>query len=814
MKMKRFFTVTFSVLLVATLSMSAFAQQDLPEGAIARLGKGDMRDIAYSPDGKLLAMAVLADIWLYDTGNGQEVARLAGHTGTVYRLSFSPDGQTLASASDIWGEWTVRLWDVATHTLRHTLSGARPPMSFSLDSKTLAADDSRISGSAVGLWDVATGEPLQKIFQGGSDGFFNSVSFSGDGQTLATAHKDGVCLYDVATGRPRHIVNPLAPLDRWSGGISFSPDGRTFITFYSPQTFGTPGSALEVWDISTGTLRYTLEVEGGVYSVSFSPDGQTLATASRSMVARGWGSVGVWQVSLWDIATGTLRHTLEGHTDRVVSVSFSGDGQTLVTGSWDKTVRLWDVATGTLRKTLEGHTNWVHTVSFSPDGLTLVSASYGWGAETVRLWDVATGTLRHTFEGYTFNVKSVSFSPDGLTLVSASDGAVRLWDVATGTLRDVFQHGGRLSVSLSPDGQILAILASASYGWGAETVRLWDAATGTRLRTLDPSNFYSYDNIHSVSFSPDGQILASGHGSGNVRLWDVSEGTLRHTFEGHVSFVNSVSFSPDGTTLASGSSDETVRLWDVSEGTLLRTLPIGASVNSVAFSPDGKTLANGHNSGYWKEDIHLWDVATGTFLRTLEIPGAGSYSSYSSGSVAFSPDGKILASASSDKVHLWDVATGTLRHTFEGHLAGVNSVAFSPDGQTLASASDDGQILLWRVGGWEEEPANAPASIQVSLLPQETALLANYPNPFNPETWIPYQLATPADVTLTIYNIQGRVVRDLDLGHQRAGMYHTRSRAAYWDGRNAQGESVASGIYFYTLKTGDFNATRKLLIRK
>ena len=129
------------------------------------------------------------------------------------------------------------------------------------------------------------------------------------------------------------------------------------------------------------------------------------------------------------------------------------------------------------------------------------------------------------------------------------------------------------------------------------------------------------------------------------------------------------------------------------------------------------------------------------------------------------PDGQILASGVDDgPVHLWDVADGTLLHTFEGHLADVTSVAFSPDGLTLASASDDGQILLWRVGGWEEEPANAPASIQVSLLPQETVLLANYPNPFNPETWIPYQLATPADVTLTIYNIQGRVVRDLDLG--------------------------------------------------
>ena len=100
------------------------------------------------------------------------------------------------------------------------------------------------------------------------------------------------------------------------------------------------------------------------------------------------------------------------------------------------------------------------------------------------------------------------------------------------------------------------------------------------------------------------------------------------------------------------------------------------------------------------------------------------------------------------------------------------------------------------------------------LTPQETALLPNFPNPFNPETWIPYQLAKPTEVTLTIYDINGRVVRDLDLGHQRAGMYHSQSRAAYWDGKNVVGEPVASGVYFYTLKAGEFTATRKMLIQK
>ena len=123
----------------------------------------------------------------------------------------------------------------------------------------------------------------------------------------------------------------------------------------------------------------------------------------------------------------------------------------------------------------------------------------------------------------------------------------------------------------------------------------------------------------------------------------------------------------------------------------------------------------------------------------------------------------------------------------------------------LARVEDDGSLAF------REGIANLERLL-ASLLPKETVLLA--PNPFNPETWIPYQLAKPAEVTLTIYAVGGRVVRQLTLGHQPAGMYHNKRRAAYWDGRNAQGEEVASGLYFYTLTAGDFTATRKMLIRK
>ena len=121
------------------------------------------------------------------------------------------------------------------------------------------------------------------------------------------------------------------------------------------------------------------------------------------------------------------------------------------------------------------------------------------------------------------------------------------------------------------------------------------------------------------------------------------------------------------------------------------------------------------------------------------------------------------------------------------------------------------EYLLQHFGEFDSTVA---VNIEAGQVPEETSLLSNYPNPFNPETWIPYQLSEPTDVKLTIYDIQGRVVRDLDLGHQAAGIYQSRARAIHWDGKNIEGEPVASGVYFYTLTTGDFTATRKLLIQK
>jgi WD40 repeat protein len=235
------------------------------------------------------------------------------------------------------------------------------------------------------------------------------------------------------------------------------------------------------------------------------------------------------------------------------------------------------------------------------------------------------------------------------------------------------------SISFSPDGRLLA---SGSYD---NTIQLWRVADGLEVRTLTGYP----DWVYSVSFSPDGRLLASGGWDGTIKLWRVADGALVRTLTGHTDSVRSVSFSPDGSLLASGSEDNTIKLWRVADGSLVRTLTGHTyPVESVSFSPDGRLLA----SGSWDKTIKLWRVADGSLVRTLK----GHICSVRS--VSFSSDGSLLASGSEDNtIMLWHVADGALVRTLTGHTGDVLSVSFSSDGSLLASGSDDNTIKLWRV---------------------------------------------------------------------------------------------------------------------
>ena len=240
--------------------------------------------------------------------------------------------------------------------------------------------------------------------------------------------------------------------------------------------------------------------------------------------------------------------------------------------------------------------------------------------------------------------------------------------------------GGGSSVAFSPDGKLLA-----------SGFKVWDVASGQEVRTLKGLT----SSVNSVAFSPDGKLLASGSEDSTVILWDVASGKKVNTLARHTSSVTSVAFSPDGKLLASGSGDNTVVLWDVANWKEVNTLTV-PDVTSVTFSPDGKLLASDSASA---ETVILWDVASGQEVNTLKSAAM----SRGANDVAFSPNGKLLASASITKVILWDVASGQEVNTLTGHTSGVTSVAFSPDGKLLAAGGDlDTKVILWDVASGQQ----------------------------------------------------------------------------------------------------------------
>ena len=511
--------------------------------------------------------------------------------------------------------------------------------------------------------------------------------------------------------------------------------------------------------------------------------------------------------------------TLSGHKISVSAVAFKDDSTLISVGSYSD-LRFWDLDTGAQPWHTELGLFLISDIAISShDSRFVVYAGGLFFRPYIGMSYTDDGDIRGYLTGHTNTVNTLSFKPGSSTLASGSnDDTIRIWDLTwdawkSRSVRTLRGHGNDVeSVAWSPDGTLLA------SGSRDRTVRLWNPDNGANIATLRGHTH----TVRSVAWSPDGTLLASASNDDTIRIWDPTDtDSPLHVLEGHTGNVHTLAFHPTEAILASGSSDDTIRLWDSATGEHKATLKEHTlGVNTIAWSADGSFLVSGSYDG----TIRLWEP-----LATVDITGDGSVTYLDIIEVAENY-GKTVVDGANPRADVNKDGVVNIEDLIVvAKAVDAQAPVDSQAAPILAQHLHDFSFTAEDVQQWVQDAQDVGADPQtIAILerflavgtrmaqptPEKTVLLANYPNPFNPETWMPYQLAQPAEVTISIHTANGALVRSLPLGEMPAGVYQSRARAAYWDGKNAHGEPVASGVYFYTLKAGQFTATRKMLIRK
>ena len=585
-------------------------------------------------------------------------------------VAFSADGIWLVSGG---GNGEIKVWEGDTGRWTATLPGhgraAVNALAFSPDGELIV---SASADKTLKLWNRRTGG-LERTFVGHEDSV-RAVSFSPDGEFIASGGTDkSIRIWNTLTGAE---VGNLRDPSSGIATLAYRPDGKQLVS-------GNSSGMLQVWNAMSGEqVRAWKGHTGSVSCIALSQNGQLVASVGSDNL-----------VNVWDAESGRARNVFRGHTSFVTSVGFVGER--IVSGSYDYQLKIWETKPPRSMRYLRSPNNQFNGLAISPDGKQVAGAAgsitnvdgvrKGQGSQQeLMVWDVSSGQAIHSVRGHNGNgVSCVAFSPDGRRIVTGSyDTTLKVRDAATA--EEVYALAGHkqfvLSAAYRPDGRQIA------SGDENGTIIIWDADSGEALFHLE-----NRAPVKTLTYTRAGDRLVSARGP-QMNVWDLRARQIQRVVFGHREAVTCLAFSEDGKWLATGSEDLSAKIWDVSDWRVVHTLR-GHSrtegfrgVSTVAFSPDGTRLVSGGRD----KIIKVWSVASGLELVELRM-----HSWYVNG-LAFSPDGRQLASASSS-VALCD-ASDNYRRLAPLPIAKVSSDSLVRDGafgfpQQEASVLCDGPEL-------------------------------------------------------------------------------------------------------------------------